>query len=313
VRASVALAVVFACSPAPTGPGTLTVGVDGQALGSYIQSIHVVTTVDGTTETDTVFRASQGPVFPHEVKVDGRGDVGAAVGVRVEGFASDDPSASPPAIIRTAETTMQPAPWNKLLRIDLDTLCVLIPPQGGIVGPTCAAPSTTCIGGQCTSDLVDPNSLGDYSANWPSAAPDACRPANPGAPNVIVGTGQNDYFPLTDGQTVQAQAGPQGGHHIWIAVRMQNLKQSSSTTTVTATQPGTGATVSPYSVVFTFLPDEGGFCKLYGLRFQLDANGVDYTQFLGKPLDVTVAIHDVLGEDGTGVAHVNIDPNVLPL
>jgi len=312
VRASLALVLLAACSPTPAA-GTLTIGVDGQALGTYVQSLHVVTTVDGATETDLFYRASQGPVFPHEVKIDAHGDVGASVGVRVEGFATDDPTASPPAIIRTAETSMEPAPWNKLLRIDLDTLCVLIPPQGGLVGPTCAAPQTTCIRGTCASDLVDPNSLGDYASNWASAAPDACRPANPGAPDVIVGTGQNDYFPLTDGQTVQAQAGPQGGHHIWIAVRMQNLKQSSSTTTVTATQPGTGATVSPYSVVFTFLPDEGGFCKLYGLRFQLDANGVDYTQFLGKPLDVTVAIHDVLGEDGVGVAHVNIDPNVLPL
>lgn len=311
MRARLAWVLVVACSPA-AGPGTLTIGIDGQPLGTYIQSLHVVTTVDGAPESDLYFRASQGPVFPHEVKVDAHGDLAAKVAVRVEGFATDDPSASQPAIIRTAETTMEPAPWNKLLRLDLDTLCVLIPPQGGVVGPTCNAPET-CIAGQCTSDLVAPDSLADYTSNWPNAAPDACRPANAGAPEVIVGTGQNDYFPLSDGQTVQAQAGPQGGHHIWIAVRMQNLKQSSSTTTVTATQPGTGATVAPYSVVFTFLPDEGGFCKLYGLRFQLDANGVDYTQFLGKPLDVKVAIHDVLGEDGVGVAHVNIDPNVLPL
>ena len=136
MRASVALALLWACSPTASGPGTLTVGVDGQALGSYIQSLHVVTTVDGTTETDAVFRASQGPVFPHEVKIDARGDVAAKVGVRVEGFATDDPSASPPAIIRTAETTMEPAPWNKLLRVDLDTLCVLVPPHGGVVGPS---------------------------------------------------------------------------------------------------------------------------------------------------------------------------------
>jgi hypothetical protein len=204
------------------------------------------------------------------------------------------------------------APSNKLLRIDLDTLCVVIPPRGGIVGPTCAAPET-CVSGRCTSDVVPSELLGDYTSNWALAAPDICRPASPGAPKVILGMGQNDYLPMRDGQTLQAQAGPQGGHHIWLAVRMQNLKQSSSTTTVTATQPGTGVTVSPYSVVFTFLPNEGGFCKLYGLRFQLDANGVEFTQFLGKPLDVKVEIHDVLGETGVATARVNIDRNVLPL
>jgi hypothetical protein len=159
--------------------------------------------------------------------------------------------------------------------------------------------------------VLDPTGLEPYTPSWANDAPDACRPANAGAPVVVVGTGQNDYFALADGQLLQAQTGPQGGHHIWMALRMQNLKQSSSTTTVTATQPGTGAMVAPYSVVFTFLPDDGGFCKLYGLRFQLDANGVDYTQFLGKPLDVTITVHDVLGDVGTGIAHINLDTSVL--
>lgn len=303
----------FALACSSGAPGSLTVGVQGSALGDYIQSLHVVTTVDGAPDKDVVFRASQGPVFPHEVKVDPRGDPNARVAVRVEGFATDDPSASPPAIVRTAETNFLPAPSDKLLRIDLDALCVLVPPPGGLVGPTCATPGQTCIAGQCQPDGIVASSLGDYTSNWPNATPDACRPASPGAPVVVVGQGQTDYLPLTDGQTVQAQTGPQGGHHIWIATRMQNLKQSGTTTTVTAVQPGTGATVSPYSVVFTYLPDDGGFCKLYGLRFQLDANGVDYTQFLGKPLDVTVTLHDSLGELGTGVAHVNIDTTVLPL
>jgi hypothetical protein len=309
VRVNVVLGLAaLACAP-ESGFGSLTIGVDGHALGNYIQKLHVVTTIDGQPATDAFVRASQGPVFPHEVKLDARGHARAKIGIRVEGFATDAPNA-PPVIVRTAETTM--APSNKLLRIDLDTLCVVVPPRGGIVGPTCAAPET-CVSGRCTSDVVHSELLGEYASNWALAAPDACRPASPGAPKVILGMGQNDYLPMRDGQTLQAQAGPQGGHHIWLAVRMQNLKQSSSTTTVTATQPGTGVTVSPYSVVFTFLPNEGGFCKLYGLRFQLDANGVEFTQFLGKPLDVKVEIHDVLGETGVATARVNIDRNVLPL
>lgn len=294
-------------------PGTLTVGIEGTELGDYLQSLHVVTQIDGVVSTDATFRASESALFPREVKIEPASDPIANVSVRVEGYATDDPSASSPAIVRTTETTMSPAPWNKLLRIELDPLCVTQPPSGGLVGPTCSQPNQTCIAGQCTSDVIDASTLPDYTTSWPANVADACRPANPGAPVVVVGQGQNDYLPLTDGETVQAQTGPQGGHHIWIAVRMQNLKQSGSTTTVTAVQPGTNATVSPFAVVFTFQPDDGGFCKLYGLRFQLDANGVDYTQFLGKPLDVTVKVDDALGETGSGVAHVDIDPTVLPL
>ena len=309
-RAAFLLAAGMACSGET--PGKLTVGVQAEALDIYLQSLHVTTTVDGHPQTDATFRASQGAVFPREIAIDPAGDAHADVAVRVEGFAADDPTGQSPAIVRTAHTSMLPAPANKLLRIDLDTLCVVIPPPGGLVGPTCNAP-TTCVAGQCVDDTTSATSLVDYTPTWAIDTPDACRPANPGAPTVIVGTGQTDYFPLSDGQTLQAQTGPQGGHHIWVALRMQNLKQSGSTTTVTATQPDTGATVAPFSVVFTYQPDEGGFCKLYGLRFQLDANGADLNQFLGKPLDVKVEVHDTLGEDGSSVAHIAIDPTVLPL
>jgi hypothetical protein len=94
---------------------------------------------------------------------------------------------------------------------------------------------------------------------------------------------------------------------------MKNLKQSGSTTTVTATQPGSGAKASPFSVVFTFQRDDGGYCKLYGLRYQLDADGVDLKQFLGKPLDVTVTVRDALGQSATAMKRVNIDTAILPL
>ncbi len=303
--------VCVACGPG--APGTLTVGVQGEALDGWLQSLHVVTTVDGQTETDEVFHASRADLFPQEIKIDARGNAKANVAVRVEGFITDDPSASSPVIVRTARTTMPRAPANDLLRVRLDTWCVTSPPAGGLAGPTCTAPGQTCIAGSCVGDGIDPSNLEIYSANWALDTPDACRPANPGAPVIVVGQGQTDYLPLADGQTLQAQTGPQGGHHIWIALRMQNLKQSGSTTTVTASVPGTGATVSPYAVVFTFDPDEGGFCKLYGLRFQLDANNADLSQFLGHPLDVKVEVHDVLGEAGSGTVHLNIDPNVLPL
>src|SRR6185312_5139212 len=188
-RRALAFAVVAAACSSET-PGKLTIGVQAEALDIYLQSLHVVTTVDGRTDTDAIFRASQGAVFPREIPVDARGDAHADVTVRVEGFATDDPTGQPPAIVRTARTTMLPAPANKLLRIDLDTLCVLVPPPGGLVGPTCSAPNQTCIAGQCVDDGIGATSLADYTATWAIDTPDACRPANPGAPTIVVGTGQ---------------------------------------------------------------------------------------------------------------------------
>ena len=69
------------------------------------------------------------------------------------------------------------------------------------------------------------------------ARPTSASPRTRAAPVVQVGTGQTDYLPVTAGQTVQMEQGPQGGHHVWIAVRQRNLKQSGSTTTITSVVP----------------------------------------------------------------------------
>src|SRR5262249_9052229 len=88
-------------------------------------------------------------------------------------------------------------------------------------------------------------------------------------------------------------------------------KQTGTTTTLTSVQPTTGMPGPRTAFIFTFAPDEGQFCKLAGLRYQLDLDGTDYRLFLGKPLDVTAVIADPSGATGTGVAHLNIAPTVL--
>ena len=125
------------------------------------------------------------------------------------------------------------------------------------------------------------------------------------------GTGQTGYTPLADGQVLQAEAGPQGGHHIWIAVRMKNLKQTGTITKISGVQPGTGMVIPPSSFAFTFDKDEGGYCKLYGLRYQLDNGGIDYKPFLGKPLDVTTTLVDANGVTATSTAHIQVAPTLL--
>jgi len=133
-----------------------------------------------------------------------------------------------------------------------------------------------------------------------------CKTTAGAPPVVTVGWGQADYLPLTDLQTLDVEAGPQGGHHIWLAVRMKNLLGSGSRTKLEATSPSTGAVISPFDVIFSYEPADGGYCKLYGLRFQLDADGVDYVPLLGKELDVTATVTDRSGDTGRDSRRVQL-------
>jgi hypothetical protein len=131
-----------------------------------------------------------------------------------------------------------------------------------------------------------------------------CKTIAGAAPDVVLGQGQSDYFPLADLEEVVVEAGPQGGHHVWLALRMKNLLRSGSRTTLTGTVPSTGTTITPYEVIYTFDPAEGGYCKLFGLRFQLDLDGVDYVRLLGHELDVTATVTDRSGDTGQGTRRV---------
>ncbi len=283
----------------------------GPELTSALGTLHVVTTLGSATFKDETLAPSE---LPHEVRVVPTGNnLSATIGVRVDGYLQPNwtpATAATPVLERTAHTQFV-ADETMLLRVLLQGSCLLAPPGSPLPGgPTCTAPET-CIDGACRSDLVPAQGLVPYSSNWANDAPDICKPANAGAPVVQVGTGQTDYLPLTTGQIVQAEQGPQGGHHIWIATRQENLKQAGSTTTITSVQPTSGLVGPSTSFVFTFEPDEGGFCKLAGLRYQLDQDGTDYHLFLGQPLDVTVVIRDPAGAVGTGVAHIDIAPTIL--
>ena len=86
--------------------------------------------------------------------------------------------------------------------------------------------------------------------------------------------------------------------------------RSGSRTTITGIAPSTGTKITPYEVIFTFDPAEGGYCKLFGLRFQLDLDGVDYVPLLGQELDVTATVVDHSGDIGQGTRRVTLSPTV---
>ncbi|MBL0196282.1 MAG: hypothetical protein IPQ09_19060 [Myxococcales bacterium] len=307
-----------ACSPSsgPSGGSSLVVGVTGEDLRTLLESVKVTAKVNGEVAKEaTVVRDGDGVLrFPAEVTLEGA--PGAPVEVTLVGYGappvatrgpSDPPAASVALLNRLVTTTM---PKEKsLVRVQLDSRCL---PIG--TDPIQCPGGTTCQGGRCVDAAVSASSLEPYAPDWPTNAPDPCRPANAGPPEIAIGKGQTDYSSLAPNETLKMELGPQGGHHIWIAVRLRNLKQAGSRTALSAVQPTTGLKATPTAFVFTLDTDEGGYCKLYGLRFQLDAGGdlgTAYKAFLGKPLDVTVEVTDVAGRTATATQRVNIADKLL--
>jgi hypothetical protein len=286
-------------------------------MGGIVSALHVIIRVAGSVVLDETVRPERGSRVgfpqPLERTLPGEGRGAARVDVEVELIG--DPTA-PPLLVRRASTHFVPE-RVELLRVALEARCVVYPQlpranskvPGPLSGPTCTAPAS-CIMGICQIADVPPALLETYAPNWPVNAPDRCKPRGGGPPDLQVGTGQAYYLPLTPGQTLQAEAGPQGGHHIWIATRMKNLKQSGTTTKITGIQPDTHVTIPPTTLAFTYSPDEGGYCKLFGIRYQLDNEGIDYKPFLGKPLDVVVTTTDPSGTTATATAHIQVAPTL---
>ncbi len=297
----------------------LVVGIQSDPMGGVVSALHVVIRVAGAVVDDERIQPPHGSRVgfpqPWEKTLSGAGKGTAKVDVEVEAIGGD-PGAKP-LFSRLSSTHFAPG-RTVLLRVPLEARCIVYPvvPRGAtkvpgpLSGPTCTAPAT-CIMGACQSSEVPPARLEPYAPGWPTNAPDRCKPRNGGPPDLQVGTGQSYYVPVTPMQVLQAEAGPQGGHHIWIAARMKNLKQAGSLTKISGLQPGTNTPIPPTTLAFTYAPDEGGYCKLYGIRYQLDNEGIDYKQFLGKPLDVTVSVTDPSGSTATATTHVQVAPTLL--
>ena len=192
-----------------------------------------------------------------------------------------------------------------LFRAALEGICA-----GGGNTASCA-PELTCVAGSCRDPYVAPWLLEDYRPDWASAGPpDACTRADGAPPVVVVGEGQADYLPMDDLAEAQVEAGPQGGHHVWVAIRMKGLRQSGSITEVRGVVPDLGLDLEPFSVIFTFDPDEGGYCTLHGLRYQLDQS-TPIEELLGARVDLTVTVRDPEGTVGVGTKPIVLSPTIL--
>jgi hypothetical protein len=313
VGAAVTVAEVAACNSedqVAACEGTLVVGLQGQPqLAGIVAAYRVTIDADGKSTRNLYSVTAPEPLFPREVRVSGK----AKAQVRIDAFNTPalaaEPAPSDPAPVLTRIAV---APFAcgevRLMRLRLEERC-LVSGFAGAFGPTCTAPQS-CIAGRCADGTLLAEDLEPYTEGWARETADACKAENAGPAEVILGTGQTDFRPLTTGP-MKPEKGPQGGHHLWIAVRVKNLKQSGSTTTITGVQPETGLKVPVTSFVFTFDRDEGGYCKLYGLRYQLDNAEAPVEKFLGKPLDITVEVRDPQGASAKATARVDVATEVV--
>lgn len=290
----------------PSSVGSIIVGVTSDLrVGIDIEQLHVQMWVGATKIQDEVLttKSATSPLkFPAEFPFL---DVAAGelVTIQLEAFRVGD--ATTPIVSRLASTR---AVFDKklLLRVSIDASCM----RGlSLSVPVCNVPET-CIAGACGASLVESRTLPAYTEAWTKVKNDTCKAEGGGAPIVTVGEGQSDYLPTSDLDEAQVEAGPQGGHHIWIAVRMKNLLQSGSITRVTGRFADLELDIRPLQVIFTFDQDEGGFCKLYGMRFQLDQEH-DIQDLLGRVLTLKVQVSDKDGDVGVGERAVTLSKEIL--
>ncbi len=305
---AVALLGLAGC-PGTPAYGSLVIGVisefhDEQAL----ERLDVEMRVDGervSTASHLVGPAAGMMSFPAELRVGDLED-GASVTFSLRGYVGDE--------LRVSRdlTTVGVAGLTLFFRIRLEAQCGLFPPGSTQPSaPQCDGPELTCIAGKCRESFVPIAALKPYHPDWTEGTIDSCKPAGAGAPIVIVGEGQADYLPTDDYDLAQVEAGPQGGHHIWVAARLKNLNRSGSVTTVGGEIPELGLSIAPLKVIFTFDPDDGGYCKLFGLRFQIDIGGQDVQSLLGLTMKVFVDIIDPSGDHGSGERWVTLSSDLL--
>jgi hypothetical protein len=280
----------------PLGPGVV-LGIDELNSHADVISLYVATAVNGLAFNYQTFGPPSGQQyvsFPMELPFLGLG-YGEPFEVFVE---ARGPGSVMPFMTRYARTTGDGR--TTLLRVLLNDLCSYAAPCGA---------TTTCVYGECLDPFLPPAALEDYSPDW--AKYSYCKPKSPGAPTFVLGTGESAYAPLNDMDTVSLHTLGQGGHHIWIGMRMKNFTQT-STVTLTGHVPGQNLDVGPDMYQATFFDEPAlGFCDTFGFTFVVDAV-YDYSLYLGQQMQITATITDGDGQTATDTKLVNIAPTVAP-
>ena len=228
----------------------MVVGIDAEdftSLGYVVEGLEVIVTVAGVVAAHDNLNAEAGALFPHAVRLDApkdKLDAPVVIQVIARGRGAD--------VVRRTATTHFVAGRSLLAYLFLETRCALFGIGGGgpPAGPTCTNPGDTCIGGACTSEVL--GALPDFAQDWATHPPSAC---GSGASSVLVlGQGQSAFAPLADGDTLTPECGPQGGHHVWMALQVADVGQFGTKTVLSATQPSGTGTVPLTGFAYPYAP-----------------------------------------------------------
>jgi len=207
--------------------------------------------------------------------------------------------------VRLARSTII-AGKTLLLRITLESSCMIW--DDFAEAPDCVDPQT-CHFGRCRDAYVPPALLEDYSPSWASYS--YCEPEVPGPPVVVLGAGEETFAPLNDLDVMELDAGDQGGHHVWTAIRMRNLKQGSFLQ-LRAHVPELGLDIGPYTSFRHFGDDPSvGYCEVVGQFFQVDTS-VDVSTLIGKSMELTAQVSDAEGDTAEDTRTVILQDAVQP-
>lgn len=306
--------------PLPSDEGAaMYIGVESDdfsaAIYAQLTNVVVTTTIDGLAPLK---QSIDYAALPQAIKISTTKEkADAKIDVTLEGQIANAPGPSngmPMTVVTRIATTHFVPGQTKLMRLHLEDRCATNAPAafGGFppaFGPTCAAP-LTCIFGKCQDSVIAPSALEPYDSAWASHEPDLCRPSQPGAPELVVGSGQHDFTALADGATVTPMFGPQGGYMVYVALQTKSVGQYGTKTTISGAQPGSTTVVASGGAwATTYAPEDSGTCGLYGLRLVLD-NGPGtmptIADWVNKPLDITVDVVDAYGAHVTQTKRVMI-------
>lgn len=296
----VVAALVTACGnedgSAPEDTAVVVGLTSDLAVGFDIDRVVATMRVDGATVRTSDLAWSDGRlVLPGEFWFDQVPD-GAEVDLEFLAYPKDTET----SLLSRRTRTIAQAGRTPLLQVALEEACV---------GVSCAG-GDTCIEGVCRDAYVDPSALPDHDDAWLLEAPDACSTPDD-EQSLTLGQGRYAYEALEDGAIMTLEAGPQGGYHVWLALRAGGFRQVGSLVSVRGTLPALDREV-PAFVSSVTLHREAGTCELFGVRFRVD-QGLLVEELLGQPLDIELTVSDETGDTLTVARGVQLADTFVPL
>ena len=263
------------------------------AVGFDLRRVETTTKVDGVVTRSRSLSYGDGALsLPAEILVEPAPD-GAEIEIAVAAFREGEAS---PIVTRRAATRAISG-RRLLLPVSLDEACS---------AATCA-PDATCAEGACVNPFIAPSALPDYDPVWITSASDACKAPSSGDPVIELGQGESAFAPLHEGEVVSIEAGSQGGHHVWLALKVNGLRQMGSRLSVGGTFPDLAYELPPFTSQITLRKAGEGGCEIYGVRFQVD-RGVTVEAIRGRTLAIEVVLEDPNGDVATAMKRVVIAP-----